>query len=134
MIYSLGKTLLNIENVSLAYDGKLILSEVNAQVQDVIIPDVVKGQIIGILGPSGCGKTTLFRIIAGLLKPTSGRVVLDSLDRPVLPGEVGLVAQDYPLFAHRTILGNLMLGAIKKEKNPKIAKDKVMAMLAEFGL
>jgi polar amino acid transport system ATP-binding protein/sulfate transport system ATP-binding protein len=90
--------------------------------------------VVGILGPSGCGKTTLFRIIAGLHSPTSGRVSVNGFDRPVRAGEVGVVAQSYPLFEHRTVLGNLMLGAKKKEKNSKVAHDKVMEMLNDFGL
>jgi ABC-type Fe3+/spermidine/putrescine transport system ATPase subunit len=72
--YSLGKTLLRIDNVSLEYGGRSVLSSVTAEVRDIIVPGRVQGQVVGILGPSGCGKTTLFRIIAGLLAPTSGRV------------------------------------------------------------
>ncbi len=45
-----------------------------------------------------------------------------------------MVAQSYPLFEHRTVLGNLMLGAKKKEKNSSAARDKVMTFLQEFGL
>ena len=132
--YSFGKTLLKIENVSLEYDGRPVLSGVNAEVKDIIVPGCVKGQVVGILGPSGCGKTTLFRIIAGLLSPTSGRVSVNGFDRPVVAGEVGVVAQSYPLFEHRSVLGNLMLGARKKEKDEKVARDKVMTFLTEFGL
>jgi polar amino acid transport system ATP-binding protein/sulfate transport system ATP-binding protein len=131
---SLGKTLLKIENVSLEYDGRPVLSGVNAEVRDILVPGKVKGQVVGILGPSGCGKTTLFRIIAGLLSPTSGRVSVNGFDRAVVAGEVGVVAQSYPLFEHRSVLGNLMLGARKKEKDDKVARDKVMAFLTEFGL
>jgi polar amino acid transport system ATP-binding protein/sulfate transport system ATP-binding protein len=132
--YSFGKTLLKIENVSLEYDGRPVLSGVNAEVRDILVPGKVKGQVVGILGPSGCGKTTLFRIIAGLLAPTSGRVSVNGFDRSVVAGEVGVVAQSYPLFEHRSVLGNLMLGARKKEKDEKVARDKVMAFLTEFGL
>jgi len=132
--YSFGKTLLRIDNVSLEYDGRPVLSGVTAEVKDIIVPGRVQGQVVGILGPSGCGKTTLFRIIAGLQPPTSGRVSVNGFDRPVQAGEVGVVAQSYPLFEHRTILGNLMLGAKKKEKNPSAARDKVMTFLQEFGL
>ena len=132
--YSFGKTLLKIDNVSLEYDGRPVLSGVTAEVRDIIVPGCVKGQVVGILGPSGCGKTTLFRIIAGLLAPTSGRVAVNGFDRPVIAGEVGVVAQSYPLFEHRTVLGNLMLGARKKEKDAKVAHDKVMEFLKEFGL
>jgi ABC-type nitrate/sulfonate/bicarbonate transport system ATPase subunit len=132
--YSLGKTLLKIDNVSLEYDGRPVLSGVSAEIQDIIVPGKIKGQVVGILGPSGCGKTTLFRIIAGLHAPTSGRVSVNGFDRPVRAGEVGVVAQSYPLFEHRSVLGNLMLGANKKEKDAKVARDKVMGMLQEFGL
>ena len=132
--YSFGKTLLKIDNVSLEYDGRPVLSNVTAEVKDIIVPGRVQGQVVGILGPSGCGKTTLFRIIAGLHSPTSGRVSVNGFDRPVQAGEVGVVAQSYPLFEHRTVLGNLMLGAKKKEKNTSAARDKVMTFLTEFGL
>jgi polar amino acid transport system ATP-binding protein/sulfate transport system ATP-binding protein len=132
--YSFGKTLLKIDNVSLSYDDRPVLSGVTAEVKDIIVPGRVQGQVVGILGPSGCGKTTLFRIIAGLHSPTSGRVSVNGFDRPVRAGEVGVVAQSYPLFEHRTVLGNLMLGAKKKEKDSQVAHDKVMAMLTEFGL
>ena len=132
--YSLGKTLLKIENVSLEYDGRPVLKNVNAEVRDIIVPGRVQGQVVGFLGPSGCGKTSLFHIIAGLNPPTSGRVSVNGFDRPVRAGEVGVVAQSYPLFEHRTVLGNLMLAAKKKEKDSKVAHDKVMEMLKEFGL
>jgi polar amino acid transport system ATP-binding protein/sulfate transport system ATP-binding protein len=132
--YSFGKTLLRIDNVSLEYDGRPVLNGVTAEVRDIVVPGRVQGQVVGILGPSGCGKTTLFRIIAGLHAPTSGRVSVNGFDRPVIAGEVGVVAQSYPLFEHRTVMGNLMLGATKKEKDAKVARDKVMAFLSEFGL
>jgi len=132
--YSLGKTLLKIDNVTLEYDGRPVLNSVIAEVRDIVVPGRVQGQVVGILGPSGCGKTSLFRIIAGLNKPTSGRVSVNGFDRPVIAGEVGVVAQSYPLFEHRTVLGNLMLGAMKKEKDSKVARDKVMGFLNEFEL
>jgi len=132
--YSLGKTLLKIENVCLEYDGRPILKDVNAEVKDIIVPGKTTGQVVGFLGPSGCGKTSLFRIIAGLDKPTSGTVRLNGDTRPVTPGEVGVVAQSYPLFDHRSILSNLMLAAKQKEKNTKAAHEKVMGYLNEFGM
>ena len=132
--YSVGKSLLKIENVSLEYDGRAVLKNVNAEVRDIAVPGRVQGQVVGFLGPSGCGKTSLFHIIAGLSQPTSGRVSVNGFDRPVKAGEVGVVAQSYPLFEHRTVLGNLMLGAKKKEKDATVAHDKVMALLKEFEL
>lgn len=132
--YSLGKTLLKLENVCLEYDGVPVLKNINAEVRDIVVPGKVKGQVVGILGPSGCGKTSLFHIIAGLRKPTSGRVSVNGFDRPVRAGEVGVVAQSYPLFEHRSVLGNLMLGAMQKEHDGKVAHEKVMALLNEFEL
>lgn len=132
--YSIGKTLLKIENVCVEYDGRPVLKNVNAEVRDISVPGRIQGQVVGVLGPSGCGKTTLFRIIAGLNAPTSGRVTVNGLDRPVRAGEVGVVAQSYPLFEHRTVLGNLMLAAKQKENDTKVARDKVFGLLREFEL
>jgi polar amino acid transport system ATP-binding protein/sulfate transport system ATP-binding protein len=132
--YSFGNTLLRVDNVSLEYDGRAVLRDVSAEVRDIIVPGTVKGQVVGILGPSGCGKTTLFRIIAGLLSPTRGRVSVNGFDRPVKAGEVGVVAQSYPLFEHRTVLSNLMLGARRKDPNESVARDHVMTLLRDFEL
>lgn len=132
--YSYGKTLLKIEDVSLQYDGRPILKGVSAEIKDIIRPGCTQGQVVGFLGPSGIGKTQLFRIVAGLNAPTSGRVTVNGLDRPVQAGEVGVVAQDYPLFEHRTVISNLLLAAAQKEKDSKVARDKVMQYLTEFDL
>lgn len=131
---SYGKTLLHVQDVSLEYDGRPILKHVSAEIKDIIVPGRVQGQVVGFLGPSGIGKTQLFRIIAGLNKPTSGRVTINGMDRPVLPGEVGVVAQDYPLFEHRTVMSNLLLAARQKEKDEKTAHEKVLQYLNDFEL
>ena len=136
--YEYKETLLKLDNICLEYDGRPILKNVCAEVKDIFIPGRVTGQVVGFLGPSGIGKTQLFRIIAGLNRPTSGQVLVANDDNggfhPVRTGEVGVVAQNYPLFAHRTIFGNLMLPASAHEKNAKAAKDKVMEGLAKFKL
>src|SRR5271165_3600680 len=132
--YTYGKTLLKVDDVSLEYDGRPILKHVTAEIKDIICTDHVQGQVVGFLGPSGIGKTQLFRIIAGLNKPTSGRVTINGLDRPVQAGEVGVVSQDYPLFAHRTVMSNLMLAANQKEKDERTARAKVVQYLTEFDL
>lgn len=129
-MYTIGKTLLKIDHVSLSYDGKPILRDVNAEIQQLDRADGA-GQVVGFLGPSGIGKTQLFRIIAGLNKPTNGSVILDG-GIPVHPGLVGVVAQNYPLFWHRTIYSNLMLAA--KRTDPKTAEDRVASYLQEFEL
>jgi len=132
--YSYGKTLLKVEDVSLEYDGRPILKHVTAEIKDLIRPGRVTGQVVGFLGPSGIGKTQLFRIIAGLNKPTSGRVTVNGEERPVQAGEVGVVAQDYPLFEHRTVMSNLLLAARQREKDEKTAREKVIQYLGDFEL
>jgi ABC-type nitrate/sulfonate/bicarbonate transport system ATPase subunit len=130
--HTYGPVLLKIDHVSLEYGGRPILKDVCAEIQE-IKRDASRGQVVGFLGPSGIGKTQLFRIVAGLNKPTSGQVVLDG-GIPVHPGLVGVVAQDYPLFSHRTVFSNLCLAACRKEKNTKAAEEKVKGYLNEFDL
>jgi polar amino acid transport system ATP-binding protein/sulfate transport system ATP-binding protein len=145
--YRYGQTLLKIENVSLSASADKtrlleeeepgshsILKNVTAEVKKIERDGYVQGQIVGFIGPSGIGKTQLFRIIAGLNKPTSGQVIIADDTHPVIAGEVGVVAQDYPLFEHRTVISNLMLAATRKEKNEKAAHEKIMAFLNEFQL
>lgn len=132
--YTVGDSLLKIENINLNFGDKVVLKNVNAEIRDIIVPGKTTGQIVGFLGPSGIGKTQLFRIIAGLNQPTSGRVSINGKDREVIAGEVGVVAQNYPLFEHRTVLSNLMLAAMQNESSVKIAKEKVLEYLNEFDL
>ena len=143
--YEYKDTLLKLENICLEYDGRPILKNVTADVKDIFVPNRVTGQIVGFLGPSGVGKTQLFRIIAGLNKPTSGQVLIandpgwpSSKDNdgfhPVKTGEVGVVAQSYPLFWHRSVYGNLMLPARAHAHSDKEAHDAVMDGLEKFGL
>src|SRR5271168_2054546 len=140
--YSYGETLLKIDNVGLnaSADGlrllekdepgsRPILRNVTAEIKKIERDGYVQGQIVGFIGPSGIGKTQLFRIIAGLNTPTAGQVVIGNDTHPVLAGEVGVVAQDYPLFEHRTVMSNLTLAATRKEKNDKAALDKIMTFL-----
>jgi polar amino acid transport system ATP-binding protein/sulfate transport system ATP-binding protein len=136
--YSYGPTLLKLDNICLSYDGNPILRGINAEVKKIVRSGQVQGQVIGILGPSGMGKTQLFRIIAGLNPPTSGEVLINRSQNSQLSpiekaGEVGVVAQSYPLFRHRTIIGNLLLSA-KQSENNKAATEKVEAMLNGFEL
>lgn len=106
-MYTLGEDILNVENVSMELGGKLILRDINLNLRDIIRPGHTQGQIIALLSPSGRGKTTLFKIMAGLIKPTTGTVLLGPNKKPVTPGDVGVVAQNYPLFEYMTVWGNL---------------------------
>lgn len=128
-----GDTLLSIEHVNLQYGDHIVLRDVNATIQKVKRRCHVQGQVVGFLGPSGIGKTQLFRIIAGLNKPTSGGVFINSHHEEVRAGMVGVVSQGYTLFEHRTVAGNLMLAASKKYKG-KEKLDKIYEYAKILGM
>ena len=127
-------TLLKVDHVSLSYDDKVILHDVNAEIRDIVRADRTQGQVVGFLGPSGIGKTQLFRIIAGMNQPTSGQVLVNSTLTPVKAGMVGVVAQNYPLFENRTIFSNLILAAKQIEKNSDAAHEKVLKYLKRLDM
>src|SRR5260370_488013 len=72
---------------------------------------VAQGEFVTILGPSGSGKTTLLSLIAGLNRPTAGRIFIggrDVTDAPAQQRNIGLVFQSYALFPHMTVLENVL--------------------------
>jgi NitT/TauT family transport system ATP-binding protein/sulfonate transport system ATP-binding protein len=89
--------------------------------------DVEQNDFMVILGPSGCGKSTLLRIVAGLEKPSTGRVLLDG--RPVTgPGpDRGMVFQSYTLFPWLTVEQNILFGA-------RATPERARALIASVGL
>lgn len=108
--YTKNDVLLQANNINLQYGEKQILRDINFSVHDIQRPDVAQGQVVSLIGRSGIGKTQLFRILAGLIKPTSGTVLIDADQHPVKAGEMGIVPQNYVLFNHRTIYQNLKIG------------------------
>ena len=131
--YRIGARLLTIEKLCLSYNAP-VLANVSESIDDLIRDELTQGQVVCLLGPSGIGKTQLFRCIAGLQAPSSGGVYLNGAKTAVTPGEVGVVAQDYPLLPHRTVLGNLMVAATRKIRVEKEAQQRCMNLLAEFEL
>ena len=82
--------MINIKNLSYMYNkNDIILNDINLQIKD--------GEIIGIIGKNGCGKSTLLKLIAGIIKPSSGNIFIDNIDilkRKDLRKEVGIVFQN----------------------------------------
>jgi putative spermidine/putrescine transport system ATP-binding protein len=81
---------------------------------------VKPGTTLTLLGPSGCGKTTLLRMIAGLVAPTAGQIVLGDVDITHVPSarrDIGVVFQNYALFPHLTVEDNVGFG-LRARKRP----------------
>jgi putative spermidine/putrescine transport system ATP-binding protein len=99
-----------VSNVSKRFGSGRFGHTVALQDVDLELPG---GKLICFLGPSGCGKTTLLRIIAGLERPTQGRVMLgerDLTDLPVHKRNVGMVFQSFALFPHLSVAENVSYG------------------------
>ncbi|MFI5296494.1 MAG: ATP-binding cassette domain-containing protein [Polyangiales bacterium] len=132
--YELHETLVSIKGLGVTIDDKPVLYDVNAEVRDIVRPGCVTGQIVGILGPSGVGKTVFSKVLAGLRPATTGAVTVGPDARPVEAGLVGYVPQNYPLFPHRTVLGNLVRAARSTGVDRKTAKERAEAYLRRFEL
>lgn len=97
MDYVKKQVLLKAAGVNLFYGDKHILRDINFEVKDIVRPGVNQGQVISLIGRSGIGKTQLFKLLAGLKKPTSGSILLQD-NKPVQAGDMGVVFQNYYLF------------------------------------
>ncbi len=120
---------LSIEKLKLAYG------------QTVAVPSLdlglAEGELVALLGPSGCGKTTTMRAIAGLLKPSGGRIALQGRDITQMPANkrgVGLVFQSYALFPHLSVFENIAFGPrLRRNSRDEIARS-VAEALRTVGL
>ena len=104
---------MDIAGVSLAYGGTTEVDRVDLTVQP--------GELVALLGPSGCGKTTLLRAVAGFLRPRSGRILFDGQPVDHLPPghrRVGMVFQNYALFAHMPVAENVAYG-LRARRTPR---------------
>lgn len=104
--------------------------------------EVPKGQVVVVLGPSGSGKSTLCRTINRLEPIDSGVIEVDGQPLPAegkelarLRADVGMVFQSFNLFAHKTIVENVMLAPVKVRKTPATeARKTAMELLERVGI
>lgn len=90
-------------------------------------------EFVSIVGPSGCGKTTLLKLVAGLLQPTSGRVVHDTDARDPRPA-TALVFQDHGLFPWMTVVENVAFGLETRGVARAERDDRALKFIASAGL
>jgi len=100
-----------------------------------------EGEFVSLLGPSGCGKTTILRMVAGLVEPSRGRILIGADDVTRLPPNkrgLGLVFQSYALFPHLTVYENVAFGLRRRkvsgaELDTRVKEALAMVRLATFG-
>ena len=85
---------LSVVSIAKSYDRKIVLTDVSLHVE--------RGEVVGLLGPNGAGKTTCFYSIMGLVKPDSGRILLDGDDITGLPMYLSLIHISSPRDTERS--------------------------------
>lgn len=149
MQYSTTDTILYLDKVSIGYTDKNDHSKVNIILKDISLEEKdvhreghsATGQSVCFLGRSGRGKSTLFKALTGLLKPTSGKVLISDESvktynsaKEVGEGDVGFVGQKSTLFRHKTLM-QILRYAMRKDKRSKTEKDIVIdKCLTNWGL
>lgn len=122
------ETLISIRNLQKKYVTDT--SETMA-IEDFSL-DIKKGELVSVVGPSGCGKTTLLRMIAGLLEPSSGQILINGKECSGPGPDRGMVFQDYALFPWRSVRKNVEFGLeiakVPKEER-KAQSDKLLDMV-----
>jgi ABC-type nitrate/sulfonate/bicarbonate transport system ATPase subunit len=121
--------MLAIENLGMSFEGlhgQEVLKNINITAKD--------GEFVCILGPSGCGKTVFLHLIAGFLKPTAGRVTLDTTIVKKPGTDRVMIFQDYVLFPWMNVEQNIFFGLQKSTLSKKEKKDLVHTYLELVGL
>ena len=130
-----------------AANDLVVLSNVNKHfgalhvLQDIDLT-IARGEVVVVIGPSGSGKSTLCRTINRLETIDSGAISIDGKPLPQegkelarLRADVGMVFQSFNLFAHKTVLENVMLGQLKVRKaDKKAAAEKARSLLDRVGV
>ncbi|MGV0784426.1 amino acid ABC transporter ATP-binding protein [Mycolicibacterium peregrinum] len=126
--------MISLQGVNKHFGPLHVLNDINL--------DVGRGEVVVVLGPSGSGKSTLCRTINRLETIDSGSIAVDGQELPAegrklaqLRSDVGMVFQSFNLFAHKTILENVMLAPVKVRRKPKAqAREAAMALLDRVGV
>ena len=132
-ILLLPVSILEVHALSKSYrqaggDTTLAIGNITCQVE--------AGEFVSFVGPSGCGKTTLLMTIAGLLAPSSGRVIVNGKEVSGPPANLVLLFQEYnkSLFAWRSVLGNVRFGVEARGAAAPAADAKARKLIALVGL
>ena len=126
-------SVIEFNNVSLAYGNRLILDNINFKINE--------GQIFGMLGPNGVGKSTIFNLITGLISPQNGKIKIQGNDVTQYPiylrskkFKVGYVPQYGGYFNDLTLLDNLKAISEVVIENKNLRNDKINYLISKFEL
>ncbi len=122
--------LLELKNISLTY--QTLNDEITAI--SGLSFDVLDEEFVSIIGPSGCGKTTILSLIAGLIKQTSGQILIDGKQDAQKKDNLGYMLQKDQLFSWRTIEKNVYLPLEIKKKLTANNKKYANELLDKYGL
>jgi len=123
---------LSVISIAKSYDRKAVLTDVSLGVD--------RGEVLGLLGPNGAGKTTCFYSIMGLVKPDSGRILLDGQDITGLPMYrrailgLGYLPQETSIFRGLSVAQNIMAVLEVSEPDKRAQQDRLEPLLAEFHI
>lgn len=126
--------IVEFRNVTVRFGTFTALNDISFTIEDC--PGV--GEFISVIGPSGCGKSTVLNLIAGLLRPTEGEILVNGI--PVIgPGsERGMIFQQYSSFPHLTVLGNILFGLKMNKKRFNLdssqRQERAMDLVRQVGL
>lgn len=124
------KNLLEICDLNLSYHTK--------QSETVALKDlsfsVKETELVSIVGPSGCGKTTILSIVAGLLSPSSGTVILDDKNVDGISQDIGYMFQKDNLFNWLTVENNVFFGLKLQKRLTDENKKFVYSLVEKYGL
>ncbi len=121
-----SEMLLAVQDISFGYDNRKIISNINLTLN--------KNELVSLLGVSGSGKSTLFNIIAGLLKPDTGKIIYNGKD---ITGKSGIISYSFQkdlLLPYMKIEENVALPLLIKKEKKETAIRKANDMLREFKL
>lgn len=124
--------MIKIQQISKKYKGAENYSVSNLDLS------IVEGEIFGLLGPNGAGKTTLISMLCSLIKPTSGHFTINDLNykehKNQLKKLIGIVPQEYALYASLTAYENLMYFGAMYGLKGSVLKEKITNALTRLGL
>ncbi|AEE96607.1 ABC transporter ATP-binding protein [Mahella australiensis] len=126
----MSQIMVHVDKIGLTYQT----AEGETEAIRDISMDIYEKDFVGIVGPSGCGKSTLLSIIAGLIKPTRGTVIVDGQPVDGPSNKIGYMLQEDYLFEWRSIWQNVLLGLEIQNKVNESTKSHVEQLLKNYGL